>query len=209
MKAQRNRFPVVQIATACLLLQACVPARDSYFRIDVPAARHLRTLCGGSAGPPEMVHYPFHGIYISVVPDPLFLGIHVPSGTVVQFNSDVVNISGSTEEGPVSKEIRLQLWPQEKMASYVPFAFRKLRDPYNNRLSILGPLPGASSDGTSQWYLLLGRDERQSDRMAGPPHGLLEGSIEIPPITINGQQYPGQALPLKWTSYFTILPVNC
>lgn len=155
-----------------------------------------------------MVHYPFHGIYISVVPDPLFLGIHVPSGTVVQFASDVVKISGSTKQGPVNQEIRLQLWPQKKMAPYVPFEFKKLPDPYNDRLSILGPLPGVSSDGTSQWYLLLGRNE-QGDRMAGPPHGLLEGTIEIPPITINGQQYPTQVLPLRWTSYFALLPLNC
>jgi len=30
----------------------------------------------GSFGPPLMVHYPFHGIYISVVPEPVFVGIH-------------------------------------------------------------------------------------------------------------------------------------
>lgn len=208
MRSLPYRLRVTQMLMGCLLLQACVPVRDSYFRTEAPAARHLRTLCGGTAGPPLMVHYPFHGIFISVVPDPLFLGIHVPSGTVVQFASDVVRLSGSTKEGSVSKEIRLKLWPQEKMVPYLPSEFRKLPDPYNDRLSTLGPLPGASSDGTSQWYLLLGRSA-QGDRMAGPPQGLLGGTIEIPPITINGQQYPAQVLPLKWTSYFAVLPLNC
>src|SRR4029077_18561445 len=193
---------------ACLVLQACVPARESYFQIDAPAAMHLRTLCGGSAGPPVMVQYPYHGVYISVVPDPFFLGIHVPAGTVAQFNSDVVTISGSTKEGPVNKAIRLQPWPQREMAPYLPPEFKKLPDPYNDHLSALSPLPGASSDGNSQWYLLLGRSE-QGDKMSGPPHGLLEGTIEIPPITINGQRYPAQSLPLKWTSNVEVLPTNC
>ena len=192
-----------------MLLQGCVPATLPYLRIEAPAARYLKSTCGGSVGAPQIVYYPFHGVFISIDPDPILVGLHVPAGVVVQLNGDTVKIAGSTKDGPVNKEILLRLAPQQMVGLNVPPEFRKLPDPFNSDLTTLGPLTGASSGGYYRWYLFVSRDGREPEHFVGPPLGLLEGTIEIPPITIDGQRYPAQVLPLNRTSYLTVMPVNC
>jgi hypothetical protein len=197
------------VLAAGVLLQGCVPATLPYLRIEAPAASYFKSTCGGSVGAPQIVYYPFHGVFISIDPDPVLVGLHVPAGIVVQLNGDTVKMAGSTNAGPISKEIRLRLVPQSMVGLNVPPEFRKLPDPFNSDLTTLGPLTGASSNGHYRWYLFVGTNGREPERFVGPPSGLLEGTVEIPSITIDGQRYPAQVLALKRESYFTVLPVNC
>ncbi len=187
------------------LLQACVAGSISYLRIDAPDAAYFKSTCGGSVGAPNITFYPFHGIFISMEADPVLFGLHVPEGMVVQLESNTIEIS----DGLVHKDIHLQLAAQRAIGYNVPLDFRKLPDPFGSGVTTLGPLPGASANGFHRWYFFMGTEEGKPGRFVGPPRGLREGTVKVPPVTINGQRYPAQTLPIKSASYFTVMPVNC
>jgi hypothetical protein len=205
----RGKSGLLLFITACLLSQGCVPGSISYLRVDAPGAVHLKSLCGGTVGAPEILYYPFESIFISVDPQPILLGLHVPAGVVAQMDGDMVRITGTTSDGPVSKEVRLQLAPQNMIGTNVPAEFRKLPDAFTSDLTTLSPLTGASSGGYLRWYLFISRDDVRPGHFVGPPPGLLEGTIELPPITIDGHRYPAQVLRINRASYATVIPVNC
>lgn len=195
---------------AIAILEGCIPASISYLQIEAPSATHFKRTCSASAGAPVIAYYPFHGIFISIDPNPVFfVGLHVPSGSVVQLSDDTVKIVGSGAAGPVDLAIRLKISPHAVMGWNEPPAFRQLPDPFDSTSSTLGALPGSSANGYLRWYLFVGIQEHDSGQFVGPPPGLLEGTIELPAMTINGQLYPAQVLPFKRTSYATVMPVNC
>jgi hypothetical protein len=88
----------VTYAFAFLLVSAlscgCVPIVHHYARAETADARYLQAYCG-DYGPADWTYYPFHGIFISVSLSPLHLGLHYPTGTTVELDSNEVTINGS------------------------------------------------------------------------------------------------------------------
>jgi len=52
-----------------------------------------------------VVYYPFHGIYISIAGSRL--GLHIPSGAVVQLNAKTVEIDGTVGATPYHATLNL------------------------------------------------------------------------------------------------------
>jgi hypothetical protein len=91
-----------------------------------------------------------------------------------------------------------------------PREFRGSPDPFTS-LEFFGPLQGASRDGHYLWYFFVaetGPGEGQV-RTISTPWGLQRGSVELPPMTINGQHYDAQTLHFERHVHLELIPVNC
>ena len=194
---------------ACLISSACVPALESYERIEVPDARYLRSVCYASTGTPSVVYYPYHGIFISLdVTSWVSLGLHLPAGTTAQLNGNTVHISGTAKTGPVDAIIPIRAARQGSLGGRDPLEFRKLSDPYTSADNF-GPLTGDTHDGKYQWYFFISASSDPQPRLIPSPPDLLRGTVELPSITINGQRYEPQSIPFERHVSAFILPVNC
>ena len=82
-------------------------------------------------------------------------------------------------------------------------------DPFRSS-SDVGPFTGASRDRRYVWHLFLAYDEERPNRLWSTPKGLLQGTITLPSITVNGERYGEQVLTFVRASYFDLFsPVNC
>jgi len=202
---------LVLAVLACTTLASCIPMSFQYQRIEASGARYFQSSCHASVGPPSVVYYPYHGIFISLdITNQIALGLHLPAGTDAQLNNNMVHISGIADGGSVDVNISIRAAVQGSLGSIDPPEFRGLRDPFL-RADNFGPLTGESKNGRYMWYLFI--SETDSDgghvRVLTTPHGLLRGTVVLPTITINGQPYGPQTLRFERRSYRAIAPVNC
>jgi hypothetical protein len=194
-----------------VLLDACVPVVSEYQRLEVPGARYFRGGCYGSYGPPSIVYYPYHGIFISLdITSTIALGIHLPAGTEVQLNAETVRITGVTQNGPVDVSLPIRAARQGALGNRNPPEFQGLRDPFTSPDNF-GPLAGASESGRHIWYSFVSETDSggTARRLTQTPLGLLRGTVELPPMTINGVEYGPQTLPFERREYAGTIPVNC
>ena len=190
----------------CLIASACVPMSSTYERIESPDALRFKDICRGTVGPPSTVYFPFHGIYISMNFSSTAFGLHIPEGITVQLNDNTVNIDGVSKSGPMQRTVHIKLFKHGAAGNNDPPEFGV--SSYTSR-DDLGPFEGRSVGTHHVYYFFMGVDEVLPNRTVSLPFDLLEGTIELPAITINGQRYERQTLPFKQTSYFEISPVNC
>ena len=59
------------------------------------------------------------------------------------------------------------------------------------------------------WAYFIGRDINDLNRIVPVPMDLERAKIVIPAMTINGQTYESQELPIVRKTYSGIIPVNC
>jgi hypothetical protein len=189
----------------------CVPTVSGYLKIEAPEARYLETSCNAGIGLPSIVYYPYHGVFISLdITTWVAFGVHVPAGNTVRLEGNRVRISGTSRQGLV--DVRMPIWAgrQGSVGAVLPPEFRGLPDPFTSR-DFFGPLQGASRDGHNLWYFFLaetGAGEGQI-RTISAPRGLQRGSVELPPMTINGQHYDAQTLQFERHVHLELIPVNC
>ena len=158
------------------------------------------------SGPPSTVYYPFHGIYISLNFSSTTFGLHIPEGMSVQLSDNTITINGNSKSGPVQKTVHFKAFKNSSAGTEPPeFGVAAPYIPPDS----LGPFEGRSVGTRYVYYLFLGVDEVHPNRTVSLPFDLLEGTIELPAMIINGQRYELQTLPFKQTSYFEISPVNC
>jgi hypothetical protein len=81
-----------------------------------------------------------------------------------------------------------------------------LSDPYTTKDNF-GPLEGGGDGQYIRWYLYSAKGHDY--RNPAVPKGLTEGTIEIPAMTINGQHYDPQILPLKRETSMGLTAFNC
>jgi hypothetical protein len=184
---------------------------EHYLRIEAPEARYFDSSCHGSVGPPSVVYYPYHGLFISLkITDDVALGVHLPAGVTAQLDGNRVRISGMTDHGPVNVDLPIRAARQGSVGTVHPWEFSGLPDPFSSA-DHFGPLVGASRDGHYVWYFFVG----ETNPSQGPqglittPRGLLRGTVELPPMTINGQHYGPQMLLFERRAHAEVSPVNC
>lgn len=184
-------LPARLLVTVLLVcLGACVPWMERYLRIDAPAAKYFRNSCYGSFGPPSIVYFPYHGIFISLdITDWVSLGLHLPPGTTAQLDSATVHISGMTDSGPIDATFPIKAADPGSLGAGTPRAFTE-RTHY-------------------PWYFFLSETDGQPLRLIPVPSGLLRGAVELPPMTINGEHYEPQTLHFERRTYGEITTVNC
>jgi len=187
----------------------CAPMRWSYEKIEAPDARYFQNTCHAGSGPPSVAYYPFHGIFISLdVTNWIGLGLHLPAGTTAQLNGNSVRISGTTSSGAVEATIAIRAARHGSLGSGDPREFNALRDPFTSANNF-GPLTGDTQDGRYVWYLFISETDDPGPRIIPTPRGLIRGTVELPSMTINGERYDPQVLPLQHQVYAGISSINC
>jgi hypothetical protein len=191
---------------ACCIFSGCVPVGEHYQRAEAPDAAYLQGLCGGS-GAPNWAYYPFHGIFVSVSLSPLQVGLHYPPETTVRFESDALTISGWRENRPVTISAQLSAAVHAALGNSAPEEFDAMLDPM--AASGKSGYHRSSKGRGLTWANFIGRDTNEPNRIVPVPMDLERGKIVIPAMTISGQTYESQELPIVRKKYSGIIPVNC
>jgi hypothetical protein len=178
-----------------------------YARIEAPGAVYFKYICRGTVGPPSTVYYPFHGIYISLNFDYTSFGLHIPEGMTVQLTDNTITVDGISKSGPVQATIHFKGHPRGSSGNNDPLEFAI--SGFYASTDALGPFEGRSVGSRYVYYSFMGIDENHPDRTISPPFGLLEGTVVLPAMIINGQLYGPQTLPFKQAKHSEISPINC
>jgi hypothetical protein len=125
----------------------------------------------------------------------------------VQLTDNKITVNGVGKCGTAQLTIHFKAYPRGAAGNNDPPDFA-LSATYTSA-DTLSPFEGQSVGGRYVYYLFIGADDNRPNRLISPPFDLTEGTMELPAMTINGQRYERQTLPLKLTSYFEISPVNC
>ncbi len=193
---------------AYLGLSGCIPMRYPYEQINVADARYFKRMCYHTFGPPSVAYYPFHGIFISLdVTNTIALGLHLPAGTTVELNGNTVHITGSADSGAIDTTIPIRAARHDYVRKGDPLEF-SARDTFTSA-SNFGPLLGDTSNGRNLWYLFISATSEPVPHVIPTPYGLIRGTVELPPITINGQSYEAQSIPFERRVHTEISPINC
>jgi hypothetical protein len=148
-----------------------LPAVWPSTRVVAPDAQYLSS--PGEVGSKDWAYYPYHGIHISVHSTGDFaLGLHVPPGTTAELNGDTVHVPATTKSGPVEKDLRIS--ESHDFRALAPHEFTTVGEYH-------------------EWYLF----HSQSGEAGLMPKEIVRGTIKLPSITINGQRYEPQVLPLE------------
>ena len=190
-----------------VIASACVPMSTTYERIDAPDGVRFKNICHGSFGPPSTVYYPFHGIYISLNFTFTMLGLHIPEGMTAKLTDNTIKIEGESKSGHVQKIVHFKAFIPGAAGNNDPPEF-SVTAPYTSADN-LGPFEGRSVGNRYIYYFFMGVDEDHPNRTVSLPFDLIEGTIVLPAIIINGQRYEPQSLTFKQTKYFGISSVNC
>lgn len=195
--------------SVALTLLGCVPITSTYIRVDAPDARRFGSDCHGSSGPQSVVYYPFHEVYISFDMNPwIRLGLHIPDGVTAQMNGNEVRILGRTENGSIDFSARIKAVSRGALGSVNPPEFKALPDPYLSP-DDYGPFRGASKGENHIWHLYVAEDDQSPPQLILAPDGLIDGTIELPSMTINGKTHVPQKLQFKRQRYTGMAVANC
>jgi hypothetical protein len=176
--------------------------RYPYEQIQVPDARYFKSICYHSFGPSSVAYYPFHGIFISLdVTNFVELGLHLPAGTTVELDGHTVRITGSADSGPIDTTIPIQAAQRDPLEFSAHDTFTSADN--------FGPLLGDTSNGRDLWYSFISVTSEPVPHFIPTPSGLIRGTVELPPITINGQSYDAQSIPFERRVHTEISPINC
>ena len=149
-----------------LQLSACVPVSWHYAQIEAPGAVYYQNMCRAGSGPPALVFYPFHGIFISLdIIDAVRLGFHIPKGYTVEVNDKSLRITALDVRGSFEEEYQLRAFKQAALGNGEPPVFLTYPDPYTNTDNF-GPLAGGAGDSQSLFYLFLGIKDYGAIRIA-------------------------------------------
>jgi len=171
---------------ACLLSAACTMAFWDYPRITVSGADYINVGCNGN-GPPKRTYYPFHGIFIAIELEPLLLSLHVPNHNQVQLDDAPVVVSGQTRHGPVELTLPLKDAGHHTIqgSHTVVYDFDQRHD--------------------RSWQPGQPNPDAIEDRIR-------QGVVRLPGMTINGEHYPAQELPVtrtSWNQAMTTASASC
>lgn len=195
------------------MLSGCVITPTSYQEPEVSGARYFKDTCGRS-GAPEVGHYPYHKIFLSVAVVSGYypaVGLHVPPEVTASLDDDEVKIAGRTTRGDFAVEGVLRAVRHWSFGNWLqhsrPFLWRP--DPYRSATD-LGPLQGSGTlSGGYFWNLFAAFPQSNSSRSLELPTHVINGVIQLPPIIVNGERYPRQSIPFRKRTLARVMSVNC
>jgi hypothetical protein len=165
-----------------LLLGACTVGFWDYQQIAAPEAQYVQVNCNGHDGPPKLAYYPFHGIFVGIAVSPLDLRLKTPRGVHAHLDGDSVVISGHTDQGTVDLVLNLKTAAQSSEgASLAEVRFEQRHD--------------------GSWQPGVPSADTQIDKMTA-------GTVQLPPITIDGMTWPAQTLPFTRKAYSEVMKPN-
>ena len=195
------------------MLSGCVVTPITYQKPDIAGALYFKDTCGGF-GAPEVAYYPYHQIFLSVaIVSGSFpaIGLHIPPGVTARLGDDNIRIAGHTTHGDFAVEGVLRAQSHASFGNWLqhsePFLWQP--DPYRSPTD-LGPLQGGGTrSGGYFWYLYAAFPSANSMRSLELPPDVINGVIQLPPITVGGERYPPQSIPFKKRTLGRVMPINC
>lgn len=194
------------MAISLIAVGGCVPVVTKYPKFDVAGAIYIHEPGLGKLSPPIMIYYPFHGIHVSFDLHGLVLGLHVPAGTVVQLNDTRIQINSATGSGRYDATFAIRAAPHKWTGGARQFL--ALPDPYTTSDNF-GPLVGAGDGENIAWYLFVVMNPQDPRRLERTPKGLINGTVVLPSLTINGQHYDAQRLSFTQKTFAGLECINC
>ncbi|HTY94690.1 MAG TPA: hypothetical protein VMC02_12425 [Steroidobacteraceae bacterium] len=171
------------LLVACTaVLSGCTVGFWSYQQIAAPEAQYVQVNCNGRDGPPKLAYYPFHGIFIAVAVSPLDLRLRTPRGVHAHLDGDSVLVSGHTDKGNVDLTLHLKTAAQASDGSSL--AEMRFEERHDNG-----------------WQAGTPTSDAQIDTMT-------TGTIQLPPITIDGTAWPAQTLSFTRKVYTEVMKPN-
>jgi len=165
------------LIVGCDGIAGCVPEPMTVDTVVAPDAQYLSE--PHFVGSRDWVYYPYHGIHISIYSTGTFrMGLHVPPGTTAQLNGDIVRVSAITKSGPVEQDIVIKEVPHSSFGDAIPTEFTTV---------------GQFHD----WHLYTRFCYPAQPGPCMMPKDIIRGTIQLPPITIDGVQYEPQVLQLE------------
>jgi hypothetical protein len=165
-----------------LVLSGCTVGFWSYQQIAAPQAQYIQVNCNGRDGPPKLAYYPFHGIFVGVAVGPLDLRLRTPRGVHAHLDGDSVLISGHTNKGNVDLTLQLKTAAQQSdSGSLAEVRFEERHQ--------------------GSWQPGVPTSDAVIDTMTA-------GTIQLPPISIDGMTWPAQTLPFTRKVYSELMQTN-
>jgi len=185
MPSPLHRIPGLRVALFLapgLGLCGCTVNFWTYQQITAPDAQYVQVNCNGRDGPPKLAYYPFHGISVGIAISPLDLRLRTPRGVHAHLDGDSVVISGHTDQGNLDLPLHLKTAAQASDAgSLAEVRYEERHD--------------------SSWQPGVPTTDAQVDKMSA-------GTIQLPPITIDGMSWPAQTLPFARKVYPEVTKPN-
>lgn len=195
------------------MLSGCVVTPVTYQEPEVSGALYFKDTCGGF-GAPEVAYYPYHQIFLSVALVSGYfpaIGLHIPPGVTARLDDDQIRVIGHTTHGDFAIEGILRAQSHASFGNWLQHSepFLWLPDPYRSPAD-LGPLLGGGTrSGGYYWYLFAAFPSANATRSLELPPDVIDGVIQLPPITVTGERYPQQSIPFKKRTLDRIMPINC
>ena len=169
-----------------------MPVLVKYPEYEVPEAVYLKKRTA-IMRQPTMIYYPYNGIHISFFLEPLFFGVHLPPGTMVQLDDTTIRIEGVTSSGKYRSSFPIQAAPHASIG-ILPFPdLLGQRDPLTPT-NYFGPLAGGNPGDPLVWYFFRGKNPNNLEHGVQIPNTLVNGTVILPSMTINGIHYESQRL---------------
>jgi hypothetical protein len=170
------------ILAPSLVLSGCTVSFWTYQQITAPQAQYIQVNCNGRDGPPKLAYYPFHGIFVGVAVDPLDLRLRTPRGVHAHLEGDSVLVSGHSNKGNVDLTLKLKTAAQQSdSGSLAEVRFEERHE--------------------GSWQPGVPTSDAQIDTMTA-------GTIQLPPISIDGMTWPAQTLPFTRKVYSELMETN-
>jgi len=205
-----NSSPNVSALTlAVVLLSGCVPYTTTYPKIEVADAKYFHPGCAAEFGSGSMAYYPFHGLYISIDLRAARFGLHIPSGTIVQLNGRTLQVDGVIGADSYKATFDLKATSHASIGTGAePPEFMASIDHYTTP-DTFGPLEGGGDGKYLLWYLYLVVSQQDSRQPARVSTEVIEGTVEVPSMTINGKTYESQKLKFIRERFVGLAAINC
>jgi hypothetical protein len=153
---------------------------------------------GRCGGPKDRFTLPFHGVFLSVgissgSPASSAVSLYVPQGYTAQWTSTQAGIDGTGARGRQTLAVELEAYDRK----------------FTGMADSLAPMPGRTAalkvPAPAEWaHAHFGFHIKPAPRLQ-----IEEGTLQLPPLKINGEVWPGPLLQLKKATSWAVEPLNC
>jgi|GEM_PF-5988766 hypothetical protein len=175
---------------------SCFPSKSTYFFIDRPEATHLSDSASG--GSPSVIYFEFHKVWLSasIQPDYIQFGINVPEGQTAQLLSKLVDVRQIVGADTTQSHFELIPTPADRRYIICINYLVNYTHGFDNQEQF-----GVLTGGTIVQHHPLAKDiVCHKGYFFTVPYSVpkkAKGILKLPDMMINGEIYPGPALPFS------------